>query len=365
MILPLHSGMSQQQNTKPRAGVSRRIWLAAAVAAIAAAAGVGGLAIKGLSGANAQPAGQVVLKIGDQRGGVRALMVAAGVLKNTPYTVQWAEMPAAAPLLEALSAGAIDMGGVGGAPFAFAYSNGAPIKAVIATRYLTVDPEAGKSSAILVPRNSPLHTVADLRGRRLATIKGSAGQDVALRILERAGVDSKDVHFVYLNNGDAKAALGAGSIDAWSTWGTYVGIAVEDGGNRVQADATGLISPGRMAGLQAASAKALAQKGPQLRDFLQRYIQARAWARGHREEYARSIARETGAPLSAARYGATTVTATEFTPIDANFLDEQRKTFDLYRRAGLIDTIPPLDKTGYDPAFNDLLKGKSIQQAAR
>jgi sulfonate transport system substrate-binding protein len=352
-------------STGSRTRASRRIWLAITAAAIAVAAGAGGLAIRGLSGANAQPAGQVVLKIGDQRGGIRALMTAADVLRDTPYKVQWAEMPAAAPLLEALSAGAIDMGGVGGAPFAFAYSNGAPIKAVIATRYLTVDPETGKSSAILVAKASPLHTVADLRGRRLATIKGSAGQDVALRILDRAGIDPKDVHFVYLNNGDAKAALGAGSIDAWSTWGTYVGIAVAEGGNRVLADATGLISPGRIAGLQAASAKALSQKGPQLRDFLQRYVRARAWARDHREDYARSIAKETGVPLSAARYGAAAVTGTEFTPIDANFLDEQRKTFDLYRRAGLIDTIPPLDKTGYDPVFNELIKTKTTQQAAR
>jgi sulfonate transport system substrate-binding protein len=358
--------MSTSDDVPAQLGFRRRrlVLVAAAVGAIGAAGGLG-LVVHGRSqpaqGA-ALPAG--VLRIGDQRGGVRALMTAAGVLHDAPYRIEWAEMPAAAPLLEALSAGAIDLGGVGGAPFAFAYSNGAPVKAVLGSRYATVDPESGKSSAILVPKASPLRSVADLRGRWLATIKGSAGQDTALRILQRAGVDPRQVHFVYLNNGDAKAALASGSIDAWSTWGTYVGIALTEGGNRILADAAGLNAPGRIAGVLAASDKTLDAKRPLVRDFLQRYLTARAWARTHREVYAAQIAKETGVPLAAARYGTATVLGTEFTPIDGDFLAEQRKTFDLYLRAGVIDAVPPLDKTGYDSEFNGLLGAQPLRQAS-
>jgi sulfonate transport system substrate-binding protein len=173
---------------------------------------IGGVAVLGLAGcARRRASPRPILKIGDQRGGVHALMTAAGTLEGAPYDVDWIDMPAAAPLLESLSAGAVDLGSVGGAPFAFAYANGAKVKAVLAARIVNADPAAGKSAAILVPGRSPLRTVADLRGRKLSTVKGSAGHETALRIFEHAGIDPKSVQFVFLNNGDSKAALGSGA----------------------------------------------------------------------------------------------------------------------------------------------------------
>ena len=314
--------------------------------------GLAGLALQGCGKpkASARP----VLKIGDQRGGVHALITAAGTLAGAPYDVEWLDMPAAAPLLEALSAGAVDLGSVGGAPFAFAYANGAKVKAVLASRIVTADPAAGRSAAILVSGRSPLRTVADLRGRKLSTVKGSAGHETALRILEHAGVDPKSVQFVFLNNGDSKAALGSGAIDAWSTWGTYVGIAVEENGDRVLADASALVKAGRVAGFQVASDKALVEKRAVIHDFLKRYIRAREWARGHVDGYAAQIAKETGVPLAVARYSTAQITAAEFAPFDAGLLAEQRATLQRYVNAGVIDKIPPLDQSGYDSSFNDL-----------
>ena len=63
---------------------------------------------------------QTTLRVGDQKGNSQAVMEAAGVLKDLPYKIEWKEFPAAAPLLEALSAGAIETGLVGDAPFTFA-----------------------------------------------------------------------------------------------------------------------------------------------------------------------------------------------------------------------------------------------------
>lgn len=306
-------------------------------------------------------AGQV-LKVGDQRGAAHALMTAAGVLNDTPYQIQWVQMPAAAPLLEALSAGAIDLGGVGGAPFAFAYSSGAPIKAVLASRLRTVAPGLGHSSAIIVRRGSTIRTLADLRGRKLATIKGSSGHDVALRLLEKARVDPKSVKFVFLNNGDAKAALDSGDIDAWSTWGTYVGIAVEENGDRILADAEGLVIPGAVAGFQAASDAAIATKAPLLRDFLGRLTRAHAWVKTHPEAYAAQIAKETGVPLSVARYSVASALSSEYAPIDADLLEDQRKTLERYRAAGVIDTLPKLGG-GYITTFSDVAQASQPAKA--
>lgn len=314
--------------------------------------GLAGFALQGCAKRQASP--RPVLKIGDQRGGVHALMTAARALEGAPYNVDWIDMPAAAPLLESLSAGAVDLGSVGGAPFAFAYANGAKVKAVLAARIVNADPAAGRSAAILVPGHSPLRAVADLRGRKLSTVKGSAGHETALRIFEHAGIDPKSVQFVFLNNGDSKAALGSGAVDAWSTWGTYVGIAVEENGDRVLADASPLVRAGRVSGFQVASDKALREKRAVIHDFLKRYIQAREWARAHVDDYAAQIAKETGVPLAVARYSTAQVTAAEFAPFDADLLADQRATLQRYVNAGVIDKIPPLDQSGYDFSFNDL-----------
>lgn len=295
-----------------------------------------------------------VLKVGDQRGASHALMAAAGVLNDVPYKIQWINMPAAAPLLEALSANAIDLGSVGGSAFAFAYSSGAPIKAVLASRLLTIAPGLGRSSAIIVRKDSPIHSLADLRGRKLATIKGSSGHDVALRLLEKAHVDPKSVKFVFLNNGDAKAALDSGNIDAWSTWGTYVGIAVEENGDRVLANAEGLISPGAVSGFVAASDAAIAHKAPLIRDYLGRLARAHAWVKTHPDAYAAQIAKETGVPLSVAQYSVSSALSSQYAPIDAALVEDQRKTLERYRAAGVIDTLPKITSTGYLSTFSDV-----------
>jgi len=328
-----------------------------------------GLALAAFSAAGAGCArqsavkGGQVLKVGDQRGAEHALMTAAGVLNDLPYQIQWVQMPAAAPLLEALSAGAIDLGGVGSAPFAFAYSSGAPIKAVLATRLRTVTSGLGRSSAIIVRRASNIHTVADLRGRKLATIKGSAGHDIALQILEKAQVDPTSVQFVFLNNSDAKAALASGDIDAWSTWGTYVGIAVEENGDRILATAEGVIAPGAIAGFQAASDAAITAKAPLLRDFLSRLARAHAWVKTHPDAYAEQIAKETGVPLSVARYNVSYALTSDYRPIDADAIEEQRRTLERYYRAGVIGALPKVTGAGYLNTFSDVIAASEPAKA--
>jgi sulfonate transport system substrate-binding protein len=287
-----------------------------------------------------------VLKVGNQVGGTRALMEAAGVLKGVPYKIEWSLFPAASPLLEALGAGAIDTGGVGDAPFAFAYASGSNIKAVQAYQYSG----APKASAILVPINSPLKTIADLRGRKIATVRGSAGQDLVLRVLERAGLQPSEVKFIYLTNGDAKAALASGSIDAWSTWASYVGIGLLHDHDRAIADATGL-KPG--VGFQVATDSAIANKRAELNDFLHRLTLAYAWARQNPDAHAVVLAKETGIPLDVARFTAQAIY--EPIPIDAALSADERQLFERYKRAGLIDRIPALNGA-YDPSFNGAIR---------
>lgn len=304
----------------------------------------GAVSATGCRGASGAAAADTVV-VGDQRGGIQALLRASGELEDVPYKIDWALFPAASPLLEALSSGAIDIGGVGSSPFAFAYASGAPIKVVFATRQ--VGGKGSRASAVIVRADSPLRTVADLKGHRIATVRGSAGQNLVLRLLEAAGLSGNDVHWIYLNNGEAKAALASGSIDGWSTWGSYVGIALLEDQERALADATGLEAE---AGFYAASDAAIKTKHAHLLDFLKRAARARAWARAHQDEYAKVLADETKIPIEVARF---TVRESPYdvVPVTEGLRNELSAIFERYRRAGVVDKVPDLNGA-FDTSFN-------------
>src|SRR6266705_5668828 len=80
--------------------------------------------------ASALAADTVTLRVGDQKGGNRSLLEISGYAKDLPYKIEWSEFPAAAPILEALNAGALDVGYTGDLSFLSVYATGAPIKAI-------------------------------------------------------------------------------------------------------------------------------------------------------------------------------------------------------------------------------------------
>ncbi len=325
---------------------AKRLWVGVAVVILLLAAGI---AYWRSGRGEGTGTGTPTLTVGDQKGGLQSLLRAAGELDNVPYHIEWALFPAASPLLEALNSGAVDIGGIGGAPFAFAYAGGAPIKVVFAIR--AISGHGSRASAIIVPANSPIHTWADLKGKRVATVRGSAGQDLVLELIGRHGLSPNDIKWVYLNNSEAKAALSTGSIDAWSTWSSYVGHALLKDHDRAFADGREL--PAK-AGFYAANDKAIATKRAQITDFLQRIGRARKWMLAHSGEYAAMLAKETGLPIDVAQFVADEYRALP-TPIDKGVEQEQRGILERYRKAGIIDKVPSL--TGaFDPSFTQPAK---------
>ncbi|GJE26849.1 ABC transporter substrate-binding protein [Methylobacterium organophilum] len=267
-----------------------------------------------------------VLRVGDQRGNARALMEAAGVLDGLPYRLEWSEFPAAAPLLEALNAGAIDAGGVGDAPFTFAAAAGVPLKAFAAYR------NRQDGLAILVPPDSPIRGVADLKGKRIATNRGSIGHQIVLAALEEAGLPADSVTLSFLPPADAKIALASGGVDAWATWEPYTSTAELAGLARVVRDGNG-ITPGLS--FAVAHDGALKAKRALLADFGRRLARARDWALADPKPYAAVWSRLIGLPeavplrwFGRAQYRAV--------PIDAEVIADEQRTIDLYVRNGLI-----------------------------
>jgi len=285
-----------------------------------------------------------VLRVGDQRGNARALMEAAGVLEGLSYRLEWSEFPAAAPLLEALNAGAIDVGGCGDAPFTFAAAAGVPVRAFLAFR------NRQDGLAILVAPDSPIRTVADLKGKRIATNRGSIGHQVVLAALEEAGLPADSVRFHFLPPADAKLALASGAVDAWSTWEPYTSAAELAGLVRVLRDGNG-ITPGLSYAV--ASESALKAKRPLLADFAARLARARAWALADPKPYAAVWSKLIGLPEAVPLrwFGRA---AYRTVPIDAEVIADEQRIIDLYVRAGLIPKArAPRAEAILDPSFTD------------
>jgi sulfonate transport system substrate-binding protein len=283
---------------------------------------VAGVLLSAIASANAQ----TVLRVGDQKGNSQAVMEAAGVLKDVPYKIEWKEFPAAAPLLEALGAGAIDTGLVGDAPFTFAAAANVPVKAIATIR------QSNEGLAILVPRDSKIHSFEDLRGKKIATGRGSIGHQLILAALEANGWSASDVQIVFLAPSDAKVAYTQGSVDAWSTWEPYVSQEEVLFQSQRLITAEG-ITPGL--GFQVASPDAIRDKRTQLEDFLRRLTAARAWSLTNVSAYAETWGKLMGLPpavplnwLSRAKI--------RVAPIDDGVVTDEQKTIDLYFRAGLI-----------------------------
>jgi sulfonate transport system substrate-binding protein len=282
-----------------------------------------------------------VLQVGDQKGGAKSLMTAAGALTGIEHLIEWNIFAAAAPLLEALNAGAIDCGGVGDAPFAFARAAGVRAKVIAATR------SSGASTALLLPAKSTARTFADLKGRTIGTGKGSVGHFLILAEREKAGLSASDINLAFLSPADANAAFVAGAIDAWSTWGPYVYLAVEQNKARILLDGQGLMS-----GLsyEVATERAIAEKHDLLRTFSDRLEKALHWGLVNVDAYAAAWANETGVPYEVARQ---TLLVRGFTPapIDARMIADQQHTVDVYFQEGI---LPVHDDAaaGFDASFN-------------
>jgi len=287
-----------------------------------------------------------VLYVASQKGDTRAVVEASGVLTQMAYKVEWSEFAAASPLLEALGSSAVDLGGVGDAPFLFAYAAGSKIKAVAALQ----SAGSGAAVALLVPRRSPIVAVADLKGRRVATGKGSVGHYLLLRAIERAGLGFDAVKVVFMAPGDCKAALERGAVDAWATWGPYIGLATLHGGDRILTDGRGLFSG---FSFMAAGDRAISHKRPLLKDFITRLAQAYRWAKANPDLHAAVLSRETGLPfdVEADAIGRQDV---RLVPVTRDLARLEASTLDLFRRAGVASVQPPID-AAFDPSFGAAL----------
>ncbi|MBB3423283.1 MULTISPECIES: aliphatic sulfonate ABC transporter substrate-binding protein [Rhizobium] len=184
-------------------------------------------------------AAATTFRIGWQKNSVLALAKRQGALEkrlsDRGISVEWSEFTSGPPLLEALGAGALDFGATGDVPPLFAQAANGNLL------YVGIYTGSPESSAILVRKDSPIQTLADLKGKKVAFKRGSSAHNVAVKALRKGGLTISDIQPLDLTPPDAAAAFKTGAIDAWSIWDPYLAIAEADPDTRILATARGIV----------------------------------------------------------------------------------------------------------------------------
>ncbi|NRT57072.1 sulfonate ABC transporter substrate-binding protein [Sphaerotilus uruguayifluvii] len=280
---------------------------------------------------HAQDSARPLLRIGYQKSAsLLALQKAQGSLERRLAALQadvkWVEFPAGPQLLEGLNVGSVDVGFVGEAPPIFAQAAGANFV------YIGNDPASPEAEAIVVPKDSAIRTLADLKGRRIALNKGSNVHYLLVRALEKAGLKYGDIQPVFLPPADARAAFEKGAVDAWVIWDPFLAAVEKQTGARLLADGRGLVSNHAFY----LAERQFTQKHPQLvRALFEDSVEQGRWLKANLKEAARRIAPVQGLDvdvvertLQRAEYGVA--------PVTPGVAAEQQKVADAFLELKLI-----------------------------
>src|SRR3981081_450690 len=279
-----------------------------------------------LAGVGASCGQDKVARIGFQKYGKLVLLKSKGTLedrlKASGYKVVWTEFPSGPPLLEALNVGAIDFGNTGEAPPIFAQAAGAPIQ------YVAYEPPAPKGEAILVPKDSKIASVADLKGRKVALNKGSNVHYLLVKALEQAGLKYSDIEPVFLAPADARAAFERGAVDAWGIWDPFQAAT----GARTLADGTGVVTNYQFY----FSSKKFLESDPRIVDLvLAQLSEVDNWAKGDIHAVAEQLAPAIGLPVPVVET-ALKRQAYGIKPITDSVIADQQQVADTFFTFGLL-----------------------------
>jgi sulfonate transport system substrate-binding protein len=281
-------------------------------------------------GTQAQAPAKQEVRIGYQKYGTLTLLKGRGTLEQRlaqrNVTVKWTEFPAGPQLLEGLNVGSVDFGTVGEAPPIFAQAAGANLV------YVGNEPPSPGSEAIVVPKDSKLRSLADLKGKKVVLNKGSNVHYLLVKALEKAGLGYKDIDVVYLPPADARAAFERGAVDAWAIWDPFLAAAEKQLGARVLADGKGLVANHQFY----LAARPYAEKNADIvRIVLEEIAKVDEWGAKNPKEVAQILSAQTGldvdvVALAASRY------SYGVKPITGEVLGQQQKLADTFASLKLI-----------------------------
>lgn len=269
------------------------------------------------------------IRIGYQKTGVLVIARQQAVLEKhfaaKQIAIKWVEFTSGPPLLEAMSTGSVDFGSVGDTPPIFAQAANANIV------YVAGSPITN-GQGILVAANSTIHSIADLKGRRVGVAKGTSAHNVLIATLEKAGLTYEDITPVYLSPPDAGPAFANGSIEAWAIWDPYFAIGEKRQGGRILVNAREVAKTNSF---YLANRDFANNNVQYTRDVISGLAEAARWAEAHRAEVANALAAVTGVPLEVQIVAANRASFV-IGPVTDEIIVTQQAVADRFHKLGLI-----------------------------
>ncbi|WEH96887.1 sulfonate ABC transporter substrate-binding protein [Acinetobacter soli] len=284
-----------------------------------------------LSGcAKEQKQALTTLNIGFQKYGLLPIVKQRGdldqALKAQGIQVKWVEFPAGPQLLEGLNVGSVVFGESGEAPPIFAQAASPNLV------YVANQPAAPNAEALIVQKNSPIQSIQDLKGKRVALNKGSNVHYLLLKLLEKNQLTLQDIQVVYLPPADARAAFEKGAVDAWVIWDPFFAAAEQQIGARVLATGQNLVSNHQF---YLADRKFADQHPEVLKTVVQQLNQTTEWVKTHQDDAARLLEKPTALDFNILK---TSISRMGFgvTPLSSDVIQQQQYVADAFYQQKLI-----------------------------
>jgi sulfonate transport system substrate-binding protein len=317
-------------------GLFRLVRHCNAILSLCAALALIGISVGRLDATQGASSGEEAIgefRIGYQKGGPLSILKSSGALERRlaplQVHVRWAEFPSGPPLLEALNAGALELGVAGNAATVFAQD--ATDSQLV---YVADEVPNARGEAILVPKDSKLTSLADLKGKTIAFTRASNAHYFLIRALEKANLGVNQIRQAALSPIDARAAFESGSVDAWVIWDPFYADAQLNLGAKVLADGSGLVDDF----VFYVSTRSVADKHPHLLQIVMDEIEkTEQWMQAHQDDAAKQLSAATGLPrniwqtsISRHNYG--------IRPVDQRTIAAQQGIADTFYALGLLPT---------------------------
>lgn len=228
------------------------------------------------------------LSIGYQKASINVVIAKENKLLEQAFPnldIKWYEFLGGPQILEALAVGSVDIGTTGDTPPVYAQAGGKSLN------YIAYETAKPSSSAILIPQNSTIKTLSDLKNKRVAVLRGSSSHYLLVRALQKANLTWSDIQPIWLSPADARAAFQKGAIDAWAIWDPYYAAAeLED---HAKVLTTGVdLSPNYTFYL--GSNEILKNHPNEIKRILKQLGETDTWVWSHQPETIKLIAQSTG-----------------------------------------------------------------------
>ncbi|WP_288380217.1 sulfonate ABC transporter substrate-binding protein [uncultured Acinetobacter sp.] len=277
-----------------------------------------------------KPQESTTLNIGFQKYGVLPIIKARGdldkALKEKGVNVKWVEFPAGPQLLEGLNVGSVSFGESGEAPPIFAQAANSNLV------YVANQPAAPLAEALIVPKDSPIQSVQDLKGKRVVLNKGSNVHYLLLKVLEANHLKLDDIQMVYLPPADARAAFEKGAVDAWVIWDPFFAAAEKQLNAKVIATGQNVVNNHQF---YLADRKFAEQYPDVLKVVVNELNTTTQWVSQHQTDAAKLLEKPTGLPLDVLN---TSISRMGFgvSPISNDVVKKQQDVADAFYQQKLI-----------------------------